>query len=167
MSRAMSVGDSHHRTNGKPRKSVRAASSMRSINLIIPSDRIAGRDAEDRILKAVDEIGFGPHSAFAVKLSLQEALTNAIKHGNRLDPGKKVHIHVTLSKRQIAIEIEDEGPGFARCDIPDPRAEENLEKCSGRGIFLIESYMDSVEWSHGGRRLRMVRKNQEDGPHPP
>ena len=45
--------------------------------------------------------------------------------------------------------------------MPDPRKEENLEKCSGRGVFLIESYMDKVEWTNSGRRVRMIRKNQE------
>jgi len=60
------------------------------------------------------------------------------------------------------IVIEDEGSGFARALVPDPTLEENLEKSSGRGIHLIEAYMNEVRWSRGGRRLRMVKKNDAD-----
>ncbi len=60
----------------------------------------------------------------------------------------------------MEIEIEDQGPGFDRASVPDPTAEENLCKCSGRGILLIEAYMNSVSWSHGGRRVHLVRYNE-------
>jgi serine/threonine-protein kinase RsbW len=140
--------------------------AKRSFSITIPSDDAAGRKVKERIRQALDENGFSHHSAWAVHLALEEALTNAIKHGNQHDPNKKVRIQATVTPRRIEIIIEDQGSGFERHHVPDPRREENLEKCSGRGIFLIESYMDKVEWSHGGRRLRMVRKNQESSPHP-
>ena len=59
------------------------------------------------------------------------------------------------------IEIEDEGPGFDRSSVPDPTSEENLERLHGRGILLMEAYMDKVEYSQGGRRVRMVKKNEK------
>ena len=98
-------------------------------------------------------------STYGVKLALEEALINAIKHGNRLDPKKRVHVKAIVTPRKVDIVIEDEGPGFDRANVPDPTLEENLEKSSGRGILLIESFMDHVEWSHGGRRLHMWRSN--------
>jgi len=140
--------------------------AKRSLSMTIPSDFEAGRRVKDRIVQALVAVGFNHHSAFAVRLALEEAIINAIKHGNHLDHKKKVRVQATVTPRRIEIIIEDQGSGFDRRRIPDPRAEENLEKCSGRGIFLIESYMDKVEWTHGGRRLRMIRKNQENGPHP-
>jgi serine/threonine-protein kinase RsbW len=140
--------------------------AKRSLSMTIPSDDAAGHLAKEMILKAVAANGFNHQSAWAVNLALDEALTNAIKHGNHHDPKKSVHIEWTVTPRHIEIIIEDQGTGFDRHCVPDPRRQENLEKCSGRGIFLIESYMNQVEWSNGGRRLRMVRKNDLSGPHP-
>src|ERR1700690_1358866 len=137
-----------------------------SFRMTIPSELLAGRKVKDRILEAVAANKFSHHSTFAVHLAVEEALHNAIKHGNRLDPAKKVKVAVTVTPRRAEIVIEDQGVGFDRGGVPDPRVGENLEKCSGRGIFLIESYMDKVEWAQGGRRLLSVKKNELNGPHP-
>jgi serine/threonine-protein kinase RsbW len=129
---------------------------------VIPSDYPPSRDVQDAILKDIHRRGYNSHAIFAIKLALEEAMMNAIKHGNRLDPKKKVHIEATVSTSQTEIVIEDEGPGFTRRGIPDPTLPENLEKCSGRGIHLIEAYMNQVEWTRGGRRLRMIKRNEPD-----
>ena len=94
--------------------------------------------------------------------ALEEAMINAIKHGNKLDVSKHVHIKVKVGPRVAEIMIEDEGPGFVRHEVPDPTAIENLEKCSGRGIMLIEAYMNDVEWTNKGRRLKMCKRNGEE-----
>jgi serine/threonine-protein kinase RsbW len=125
------------------------------------SDYEHGRSVQEKILTAVEKSGFVGPSYFAIKLALEEALVNAIKHGNRLDPHKKVHVEAKVSHKKAEICIEDEGPGFERCAVPDPTAQENLTKCSGRGILLIEAYMNEVHWDRGGRRLRMVKKNED------
>ncbi len=114
------------------------------------------------ILADVKKAGFDHHCFFAIKLALEEALVNAIKHGNRLDPEKTVVITASVTPRRAEITIEDQGPGFERTSVPDPTCDENLEKCSGRGILLIESYMNRVRWDRGGRRLKMVKDNKPD-----
>src|SRR5690606_30246239 len=93
---------------------------------------------------------------------LEEAMINAIKHGNRLDMKKHVHVQYKVTPEQVEIIIQDEGEGFRREDVPDPTLEENITKCSGRGILLIEAYMNTVEFSDGGRRVRMVKKNEPE-----
>ena len=128
----------------------------------IRSDFSAGHDVQKRILDAVEKAGFNSQSTFAIKLALEEALINAIKHGNKLDLKKNVHIEASVSPTITEITIEDEGPGFDRASVPDPTLEENLDKCSGRGILLMEAYMNRVEWSRGGRRVHMVKKNEAD-----
>ncbi|MGB7160091.1 MAG: ATP-binding protein [Tepidisphaeraceae bacterium] len=128
----------------------------------IRSDFSAGHDVQKRILDAVEKAGFNSQSTFAIKLALEEALINAIKHGNKLDLKKSVHIEASVSPNVTEITIEDEGPGFERSSVPDPTLEENLDKCSGRGILLMEAYMNRVEWSRGGRRVHMVKKNEAD-----
>jgi serine/threonine-protein kinase RsbW len=119
-----------------------------------------GCDVQTQILKEVERHGFNPNSLFATRLALEEAMVNAIKHGNKLDPTKKVFVEARVTRDRVEIEIEDQGPGFSRKSVPDPTAEENLCKCSGRGILLIEAYMNSVSWSRGGRRVHMVRLNE-------
>ena len=136
------------------------ASTPGSFRVTIPSEFAAGRDVQERILADVQRHGFSTDSTFAIRIALEEAMVNAIKHGNRLDPAKKVHVESRVTPKRAEITIEDEGPGFDRSAIPDPTDEDNLDKPSGRGILLIEAYMDGVEWSRGGRRLRMVKENQ-------
>jgi serine/threonine-protein kinase RsbW len=129
------------------------------VHCCIPSDLGAGQKVQNRILAAAARRGYSPESLFAIRLALEEALINAIKHGNRLDPRKKVTIDARIQPRQVRITIEDQGPGFDRGCVPDPTSNDNLCKDHGRGILLIESYMNKVQWSRGGRRLTMIRKN--------
>jgi serine/threonine-protein kinase RsbW len=131
------------------------------VRATIASDFTAGFQVQQQILDAAERLGFKEQCLFAIKIAVEEALVNAIKHGNKLDPGKHVIIEAAISPRQAEISIEDEGPGFDRGLVPDPLADENLEKPSGRGILLIESYMNQVKWDHGGRRVRMVKMNTD------
>jgi serine/threonine-protein kinase RsbW len=147
------------------RRAARKTSSLRDglpLNFTIPSDFTAElRDVQKRILDRVENCRFDSQSIFAIKLALEEALINAIKHGNKLDPRKKVTVAAKVTPRRCEIQIEDQGPGFRRSGVPDPTADENLLKCSGRGILLMEAYMDKVDWSRGGRRVKMIKRNEE------
>jgi serine/threonine-protein kinase RsbW len=136
-----------------------------NVKFTIQSDFSAAREVQKRILDEVERHHYDGESTFAIKLSLEEALVNAVKHGNKLDAAKQVHVEAQITKQQTEIQIEDEGPGFDRTCVPDPTLVENLEKCSGRGILLIEAYMDRVEWSKDGRRVRMMKKNNNDNNH--
>jgi serine/threonine-protein kinase RsbW len=128
----------------------------------IPSNFEAGHEVQRKIMEDLEKAGFSAHSFFALKLALEEALVNAIKHGNRLDPRKTVSITSSVSPDRAEITVEDQGAGFDRSHVPDPTCDANLEKCSGRGILLIESYMSRVRWDRGGRRLKMVKENEAD-----
>ena len=94
---------------------------------------------------------------FGVRLALEEALVNAIKHGNRMDPDKSVRIGCQVCDKQVRIEIEDQGSGFDVSDVPDPTEDENLEKPGGRGIMLMRSFMSTVEYNASGNRLVMTK----------
>lgn len=123
----------------------------------IPSDFAASRDVQTRVMQDVVDCGYDEESTFAIRISLEEAIVNAIRHGNKLDSSKRVRVESVASRRAVQISVEDEGPGFDRHHIPDPTAEENLCRPSGRGILLIESYMDAVRWEQGGRRVHMTK----------
>ncbi|MCS7033438.1 MAG: ATP-binding protein [Phycisphaerae bacterium] len=130
----------------------------KALKFDIPSDLSESRRVHQQIMAAVADGGYSEDAIFAIKLAIEEALVNAIKHGNKLDPRKRVHVEANVGPEEVEIIIEDEGPGFARCAVPDPTADENLTKCSGRGLLLMEAYMHTVEYSNNGRRVRLVRK---------
>jgi serine/threonine-protein kinase RsbW len=100
-----------------------------------------------------------------VSVAVRESVINAIKHGNKGDAGKRVHVDLTPLETDappgIAIRVRDEGPGFDPETLPDPLAPENLLKSSGRGIFLIRSFMDEVavrRAPEGGMEVLMVKR---------
>lgn len=86
----------------------------------IPSDLAEARRLQGEIEEALGICRFGEREVFGIKLALEEALVNAIKHGNKLDPTKKVHVQYSVSPDRFDIRIADEGAGFNPCDIPDP-----------------------------------------------
>jgi serine/threonine-protein kinase RsbW len=137
-----------------------SVASDTSVKKTIPSDYAAAREVQRLIRDELAAAGFDADSQFAIKLGVEEAMINAIKHGNRLDQSKFVHVEWHITPETAEVIVEDEGPGFDRSSVPDPTRAENLEKLTGRGILLIESYMHQVEWSKQGRRLRLVRHNQ-------
>jgi anti-sigma regulatory factor (Ser/Thr protein kinase) len=92
-----------------------------------------------------------------VYLALNEALANAVRHGNREDPRKAIHVVVDLTASQVDIRVTDEGEGFDPGELPDPTDAENLFKASGRGVFLMRCYMDEVEYLDGGRTVRLIK----------
>jgi serine/threonine-protein kinase RsbW len=110
-------------------------------------------------------LGFDEDSMHWVSVAIRECVINAIKHGNRNDSAKMVHVEFTSSHDPesggLTVSVRDEGEGFEPEEIADPLAPENMLKSSGRGIFLIRSFMDDVELRRapqGGMEVRMVKK---------
>ena len=149
-------------SNATPRRRTNAplSGARGHMHFDIPSDFTEGRKVQKAILDAVARFGFDPDNVFAIKLALEEAMINAIRHGNKLDRDKKVHVDAIINEHEARITIEDEGIGFNRATVPDPTSEENLTKCSGRGLLLMETYMTSEEYSNKGRRIHMVKKRE-------
>jgi serine/threonine-protein kinase RsbW len=110
-----------------------------------------------RILAALAANGFSQDDIFAVHLALEEAFLNAVKHGNKMDPAKKVQLGFQVDQEKVEIDVTDEGQGFNPRDIPDPRIGANLYRPEGRGLLLIRAYMHVVEYNERGNSLRMVR----------
>lgn len=110
-----------------------------------------------KLLAELQANSYGPDDIFAVHLAIEEAFTNAVKHGNKFDPKKKITIDYLIDSEKIDIKITDQGDGFKPDDIQDPRDEQNIHKTFGRGVFLIRSYMDIVEFNQQGNSLRMVK----------
>ncbi len=119
------------------------------------------REVQGKLMAIVEAHGYNDEAVFAIKLALEEALINAIKHGNRLDSKKHVTVDANVTNDRAEFIIHDEGLGFRRKDVPDPTEHDNREKSSGRGLLLIEAYMTEVAYSDKGRRLKMVFDKQK------
>jgi len=123
----------------------------------IPSETSQGQDVQDRILTLLEERDFSDKDLFGVKLALEEALVNAIKHGNGMDPEKVVRVRCTVNSTMVEIDIEDEGEGFDPGDVPDPTDDDNLDKPSGRGLMLMRAFMTRVDYNSRGNRVVMAK----------
>ncbi|OHB65096.1 MAG: hypothetical protein A2Y77_00390 [Planctomycetes bacterium RBG_13_62_9] len=110
-----------------------------------------------RLLALLEQRGFTQDDLFAVHLALEEAFLNAVKHGNKMDPSKTVKFEYCVDAEKVEVWMVDEGSGFNPQDIPDPRVGDNLYRPEGRGLLLMSAYMDVVEYSEQGNRVRMVR----------
>ena len=129
--------------------------------LVIASDLAEARRVQSTIEEALQVAGhFGEHEIFAIKLALEEALVNAIKHGNQLDRAKSVRVAFHVGRDRFDVQITDEGPGFDPGDVPDPTAPENLERPCGRGLLLMRHYMTEVAYLNRGRAVRMAKVRQ-------
>ena len=126
--------------------------------LHIPSEAGAGKQAVDQLLSQLQHHQWEENDIFGVHLAVEEALVNAIKHGNQNDHSKRVHIVYRMSETHVQIEITDEGPGFNPNNVPDPTEDDNLEVPSGRGLMLMRSFMSSVEFNERGNGVIMEKQ---------
>ena len=130
--------------------------------MTIPSEPSAGQQVQDCIIGAMEARGFRARDVFGVRLALEEAVVNAIKHGNGLDPSKQVHVECDVNEERIIISIRDEGPGFDPADVPDPTEEENLDKPSGRGLMLMRAFMTRIEYNDVGNCVTLEKTRDAD-----
>jgi serine/threonine-protein kinase RsbW len=135
-----------------------------TLEMSIPSDLGEARLLQTRIEEALIATSYTEHDIFAIKLAVEEALVNAIKHGNQLDPDKKVEVSLQITCERFDIRIVDEGPGFNPEEVPDPTAIENIERPCGRGLLLIRGFMTEVQYHGKGNIVTMskVRNGQPE-----
>jgi serine/threonine-protein kinase RsbW len=132
-------------------------------DLVIPSDPAEARRVQDQIEQLLQARQASERDVFCIKLALEEALVNAIKHGNQMDRAKVVRISYRLLADRFEVHIADEGPGFDPADVPDPTAPENLERPCGRGLMLMRHYMNEVVYSPRGNSVRMSKVFMANG----
>ena len=128
-----------------------------SVNLVIPSDPAEARTLQEQIEQLLHDRAANDHDIFSIRLALEEALVNAIKHGNQMDRAKKVQVSYRLLADRFEVAISDEGEGFDPNDVPDPTAIENLERPCGRGLMLMRHYMSEVQYNARGNGVVMSK----------
>ena len=130
-------------------------------SMVVESKPSAIVEVCGRVLLEVEANNFSQEDLFAAHLALQEAFANAIKHGNKMDPRKQVKVEYSVDSDRIEICLTDEGDGFDPDSVPDPRHGQNVYKTEGRGLLLMHSYMDVVEFDERGNSVRMVRYKEK------
>jgi serine/threonine-protein kinase RsbW len=135
-----------------------------SRSVIVSSTPSAVVDVFNQIQPGLQANNYSEEDIFAVHLSLEEAFINAVKHGNKMEPSKAIKVDYSIEPDKIEICMTDEGEGFDPEVIPDPRYGDNLYKPAGRGMLLMRSFMDVLEYNKKGNSLRMIRYREKRNP---
>jgi serine/threonine-protein kinase RsbW len=131
------------------------------LNLSIPTQLSLKTPLVFRLIRELQKRSCLPRTgAHHAELAFEEAITNAMIHGNRMTPDKRVRVTLCGDAARWGAIIEDEGDGFKPEDVPDPNDPENLLREAGRGILLMDAYLDELKYNRKGNRLRMVRHVQ-------
>lgn len=117
----------------------------RTVDQLLDSTLDSVDIAEEAVLKEAEELGFEEDDLHKIGMSVRECMVNAVVHGNRYNARKKVHLMIQRTSDRLAVVIQDEGDGFDMADLPDPLANENLLRHSGRGLLLIQAFMDEFQ----------------------
>ncbi len=124
----------------------------------IPSEIKYIKQVSTEILNALSPFGIDENRLFDIKLCVEEAVCNAIVHGNRIDKKLYVTVHYRINEDKIRIEIEDEGKGFDYNNLPNPTDKDSIMKGSGRGVYMIYSLMDEVKFNDRGNKISLMKR---------
>ena len=133
---------------------------IQSVDTLLNSTLDSVDTAENAVLEVGQAMGFVEDDLHALGMAVRECMVNAIVHGNRYNVRKKVHFAVFRGPDHIKIVIGDEGEGFDLKSLPDPLAEENLLRQSGRGLLLMQAFVDEFELRRrepSGTEVQMVK----------
>ena len=121
--------------------------------------------AEQAALDLARKIGFNEDDQNSISMAVRECMVNAVAHGNKYNARKRVYLKLEAQPGTLAVTIGDEGDGFDDIDVPDPLAQENLLKQSGRGLLLMRAFMDECEHAPRvpqGTLVQMVKRLAKD-----
>lgn len=134
------------------------------LEIRIPGDTSQGHRVQEQLVSLMKQFSYSLRDIFSMQLLLEESLINAIRHGNKGNPGKSVTVNCQIDERRIRVVVTDEGDGFEPESVPDPTQAEFIDRPCGRGLRLLRAYLDVCEYSDGGRRLTMERERNSPLP---
>ncbi|MEX0745584.1 MAG: ATP-binding protein [Phycisphaeraceae bacterium] len=134
------------------------------VKMVIPSRLTETPAVQKALLEQVKAHGFPRDAVFAVRLAVDEALNNAIRHGNANDPAREVTVEFAITDKQVKVTVADEGSGFKPDCLPDPTCSANIERPCGRGVMLMHAYMTAVRYNKAGNRVTMIKRRDCPGP---
>ncbi|MCB0721642.1 MAG: ATP-binding protein [Ignavibacteriae bacterium] len=140
---------------------------MKTLYIELDSQRSEIAKFEEVLARVNEETMFEIERFINLQIAVSEALVNAIVHGNKENPSKKVHVIINYDKDMIEVKVKDEGDGFDISMLPDPTNEENLLKESGRGVYIIMSLVDEFSFDSNDTGTEMslvIRKEKNSTP---
>lgn len=129
----------------------------RSLQVSLPSSLTSYHDFMQSVIDQLESLGWNHSDLFAIKMALEESISNAIRHGNKEDPTKRVAIDCEFSDTRFWIRVCDEGPGFDPKQVPDCCDPDRLEVAGGRGLTLMRAFMTYMEYNERGNCLTMEK----------
>ena len=133
-----------------------------TLDRTIPSDLASGHKVLEDLLARFESEGWNSRDMFGIRLALEEAVVNAIKHGNCLDCSKVVHVLCHSTVEKIWIKVSDQGRGFDPKAVPDCTDPEHIDIPSGRGIMLMRNFMSRVEYNQKGNVVELEKLRGQD-----
>ena len=135
------------------------SASFIGLRNILPTDVAIVSPFVDQLMRFISKFRPVDESNYEIELALREALVNAIVHGNQNDPRKRIYVNCRCaSDGNVSITVEDEGNGFEHDAVANPTSADNLLRTNGRGIYLIRTLMDEVDFEQGGSVVRMRKR---------
>ena len=131
-----------------------------TVDTLLDSTLESVDEAETSVLKIAEEMGFDEDEVHKIGMAVRESMVNAVVHGNRYSARKKVHLRAWKAADHLTVTIGDQGEGFEFSAVPNPLSEENLLRQSGRGLLLIQAFVDKLEVTRGqpgGTELKMMK----------
>ncbi len=128
-----------------------------SLHERIPSSLDVGHSTIERIISALEANQWEGRDLFHVQLAIEEAIVNAITHGNKYAEGKLVELEIRVDPRTTFMRVKDQGAGFKPAEVPDPRDDDHLECTNGRGVLLIREFMSEVRYNDRGNEVTMIK----------
>lgn len=126
--------------------------------IILPDEIKYIKKSSSAVLEALKNKDLDESDLFNIRLCIEEAVRNAMEHGNKFDKNKKVKFCYSIDKNALKVVVEDEGKGFSNMSLSDPTANDNLLSERGRGVFLIKKLMDEVQYSKKGNQVTMIKR---------
>lgn len=123
----------------------------------LPSDLDSGHAAIDDLMRALEAAGWEGRDLFHIQMSIEEAMVNAIEHGNKRNASKQVHVVFHVSSDRATMQITDEGSGFDHQNVADPTTEERQDQPRGRGVLLIRELMTETTYNASGNQINMTK----------
>ncbi len=123
----------------------------------LPSDLEVGHAAIEELVTALEAAGWVGMDVFRIQMAIEEAVVNAIEHGNRRDPDKLVRMEFHVTREKVTMVISDEGAGFDHRNVADPTSEERLDKPRGRGVLLMRELMTEAVFNEVGNQVSMTK----------
>jgi serine/threonine-protein kinase RsbW len=143
-----------------PRMPENASHSPEVVERMMDSTLESVDSAEELAVKMAERAGIDEDDLMKIGMAVRESMVNAVVHGNRYSEEKKVRLSIASDAERFTVQIADEGQGFDFSSVPDPLAPENLLKTSGRGLFLVRSFMDDFQLRHlesGGTEVTLIK----------